>query len=198
MSIDYTQSVNTSLLPVPISTGLPDLTTLQPEFLTKDAAYNGEYMIDSLSIDVRESYGKLPMPNTTTGMTIVNVSAPHGFLVITFEKVRKENPPLYPLAVPSDTNRILLHRSLQSCAPGVMANMGTRVFAIRGIYVYALLAPYNDGDDLPLGVMSCEQQQSVSGYAAQKPMPVQASPAVGSTVGLANPIIPGRNAVRMF
>ncbi len=169
-----------------IGSGTPGDYTADDNILNSDAKINGQYLVDWMDTEYVYDSGLVTLPVTSgTGVVTVQKHQPIGFKIVRWEKVRLETPPFYPSADTDDANLILLHKNIQTCSPGVMTNMRSRIFAARGVYVYGLVEPVQDGDELPLGIMACEKLPESASFTTQEQIPNELS-------------IPAANAIQLF
>src|ERR1700688_3464795 len=131
--------------PSPVGQNSPAQYTAPSNLLSSDATINGQYLVDYTTFEYPYVSGQIALPNTgEPGITVVTLHQPMGLKIVRFEKVRLETPPDYPQADNGDANAVLLWKNLQVFTPGVMTDMQSRIFAVRGIYVYALKTPVQD------------------------------------------------------
>lgn len=97
--------------------------------------------------------------------SVVQVTAPHGLKVVTFEIARLGAKPTLPDPTPQSSNEVLGVMDVQPEAPTLGSDGRTYIYKVSGVYLYRLLQPYWHTDGLFTGGKTAADQATKTGNA---------------------------------
>jgi len=114
----------------------------------------GPELYRAQTVDYQWNYGLLIQPiagdDASPSVSVGKVCRKTCFKVMRWLVIRAKDKPLLPSSAPLTSNETLTDKKLSLAVPGTFPN-GTPLWADMGIYVWIMLVPPGDDDDLNIG-----------------------------------------------
>lgn len=91
------------------------------------------------------------LPANRQATPSIQVAAPYGRKIVRFNVARRGVMPVVPYAWPQVSNEILVYAITKPYAPKMAEDGMSRIYQVSGLYIYNLLQPYWQTDNIMTG-----------------------------------------------